>query len=81
MSVDQALALHQELLVRVCAAPSDMDVLSGLMQEYEALTRSLNADPRLSTNMPLQALNSRVLMELMRRLSAAFVAACRAMCG
>jgi hypothetical protein len=81
MSVAQSLALHQQLLVRVRAAPADIDVLSSLMQEYHALTRSLNESPRLSSNVPLQALNAQVLMELMGKLAPAFVAACQALHG
>jgi hypothetical protein len=59
----------------------DIDVLSSLMQEYHALTRSLNESPRLSSHVPLQALNAQVLMELMGKLAPAFVAACQALHG
>jgi hypothetical protein len=74
-------ALHAALLERVQAAPEDVDVLMGLMQEYNALTERLDASERLAGTVHMHALNAEVLSVLAGKLARAFIAACSAMCG
>jgi S-adenosylhomocysteine hydrolase len=74
-------ALHAALLERVQAAPVDMGVLMGLMQEYHALTARLNESARLANSVHMHALNAELLSVLTGKLSQAFIAACNAMYG
>lgn len=81
MTVTQLLARHQDLLARVRAAPLDIDALSALMREYEALTRILDADPTLNRDVRVLTVNAQLLSVLVERLSRAFMAACVALQG
>jgi hypothetical protein len=79
MDISLAIARHQHLLARVRAAPADLAVLTALMEEFGALTETINSHANLRGDVGLHAINSQLFLVLMGRINSVFMAACRAM--
>jgi hypothetical protein len=79
MTPAEALALNQQLLARVRAAPDELDVLKSLVEDYEALSQRILAEPSLTGNTPVFTVNSQVMVELLDKASRVFRAVTGAM--
>lgn len=59
--------MHLALLFTLENSNPNLLVIQELYQEYNELTRAMDSEPALRSNMRLQALNARVLAALTRK--------------
>jgi hypothetical protein len=78
MTPAEAIALNQQLLARVRAAPDELDIVKGLMEDDEALSQRILAEPSLEGNVHVFAVNSQVMVEVLEKATRVFRAATQA---